>query len=195
MYHKDSGMSILSKLFGGGPNPANSAMPYLNNISQIGQSAYNPYISQGQGAGQILSGEYGRLVKDPTAMLDKIMGSYEPSKYYQFQKDMLSKALGSTAAAGGYAGNPYHQQQEGDMVQGLLSKDMQDYLGSALGLYKTGLGGESDIYGKGFDATGKLADMMGGAEGSKATLAFQGQQQENANRNALLSSILKMIGG
>lgn len=187
-------MSILSKIFGF-KNPADSAMPYLNQIPGIGQQYYDPFVQSGRTAGTRLEGEYDQLLSDPNAFIDKIMSGYEPSKGFQFQKDLLSKALGSTAAAGGYRGTDFDQLQQGEAIQGLLSKDMQQYLQNVLGAYKTGLEGEQDIYDKGFQASGSLADYLGSALGQQGQVAFQGQAQKNANKAGLFKLLAQALGG
>ena len=194
-------MSILSKLFGGGKyeDPAAAAAPYLNQIPGVGHDYYDPYVSAGRGASDRLGGEYESLLNDPTALLNKLMEGYEPSKGYQFQKDLLTKELSNTAAAGGIAGTPLDQMNQGQAIQGILSKDMQQFLANALGLYGTGLQGEEGIAGRGFQASGSLADLLGGALNQQGGLAFQGAQQRNQlksnDRNALIGMLAKALGG
>lgn len=184
-------MSILSKMFGGGgQSPADAARQYTSQIPGVGKEYYDPFIAKGREAGDILSGEYGNLISDPNAFIDRLMGGYKPSEGYQYQKEQLGKELSANAAAGGVAGTPYARQQQGEMIQGLLSKDMQDYLSNVLGAYKTGLGGESDIFGKGFTASGNLADMLGGTLNQEAGLAYK----EAADRKARGSDFLSMLG-
>lgn len=188
-------MSWLSNLLGTSKsqNPANAAMPYLQQIPGVGHQYYDPYIQQGQQAGDVLKEQYGQML-DPTAFMDKIYSQYKPSEAYQYQLGELTKGIGSQAAAGGFAGTPLHQQQYGEMAQGLLSKDMQQYLQNALGIQQTGLSGEQDIYGKGFQAGGSLADLLAGNLGTQAGLAFQGQQQQNMNRQALINALGGLLG-
>ena len=187
-------MSWLSQLFHGGKNPAQAAQPYLDQIPDVGHKYYDPYVQQGQEAGNTLKEQYGQML-DPQAFLDKIQGGYKPSEGYQYQLGELTKGIGSQAAAGGFSGTPLHQQQYGEMAQGLMSKDMQQYLQNALGIYGKGLEGEQDIYGKGFGASGSLADYLGSNLSQQGGLAFQGQQQQNANQNALFSALAQLLGG
>jgi hypothetical protein len=70
---------------------------------------------------------------------------------------------------------------------------MQQFLSNALGIYGGGISGEQDIYGKGFNASGSLADMLAGNLGSQAGLAFQGAQQSNQNRNSLMNALSKLL--
>jgi hypothetical protein len=132
---------------------------------------------------------------DPTAFINKLMEGYEPSKGYQFQKDQLTKELGNTAAAGGIAGTPQDQMNQGEGVQKLLSGDMQQFLKNALGVFNTGLEGEEGIANRGYDASGKLTDALGTALNQQGGLAFQNQQQKTQNRNDLWSMFGKALGG
>jgi hypothetical protein len=187
-------MSWLSQLFHGGKNPAEAASPYLNQIPGVGREAYDPYIQQGKQAGETLGGEYGKML-DPQAFLDKLQGGYKPSEGYQFKHQELERGLGNTAASGGFAGTPMHQQAYGEMTDKLLSGDMQEYLQNALGIYGQGIAGEQGMYDKGFQSSGSLADFLGNNLTQQGGLAFQGQQQQNANQNALFSALAQMLGG
>ncbi len=192
-------MSILAKLFGGhgggqGSNPANAAQPFLQQIPQVGHNAYDPYIQQGQAAGQRTGSQYESLMNDPQAFINKLMEGYKPSEGYQFQKGELTSQLGNAAAAGGVAGTPTDQMNQGKAIQGLLSQDQQQYLQNALGVYGTGLSGEQHAADQGFNASGSLADLLGGNLNQQANLGFQGVQQNNVNKNAMISSLIKALG-
>lgn len=187
-------MSILSNLFGGGKNPANSAMPYLNQISGVGHQGYDPYINQGQDASGKTKSQYEDLMNDPSGFINKLMENYKTSEGYNFQKDILGKEMSNTAAAGGIAGTPLDQMNQAQGIQGLLSQDMQQYLSNVLGRYDTGLKGEEGIAGRGYDASKQLTDLLGGNLNQQANLGFQGQQQKNANQNALMQSLMKLLG-
>lgn len=186
-------MSLLSDFFRGGKNPANAAMPYLNQIPGVGHEYYDPYIQKGQEAGGMLSEQFQKLMKDPSAFISALQEGYEPSKGYQFKKEQLSRELGNTAAAGGIAGTPYHQEQQGELVSGLLSEDMQQFLQNVLGAYGMGVQGEEDIYNKGFESSGSMADLLGGTLNTQAGLAFQGQSQKNKNQQSLVNMLAKLL--
>ena len=188
-------MSWLSKALGlsSSQNPANAAQPYLQQIPGVGHQNYDPYIQQGQQAGQTLQGEYGKQL-DPSAFMDHIMGQYKQSEGYKGRQDDLMKQMASVAGQGGYAGTPYAQQQYGQQANKLMSDDQQQYLQNALGIYDKGISGEQDFYNKGYGASGSMADMEGGALNSQGTLAFEGQAQQNKNRQAMISAFMKMLG-
>lgn len=189
-------MSWLSKMFGGGggKSPMDSANQYLNQIPGVGHQGYDPYINQGMDASGKTKSKYEELMNDPTAFINKLMEGYKPSEGYQFQKDLLTKEMGNTAAAGGIAGTPLDQMNQAEGVQGLLSKDMQQFLQNVFGAFGTGLQGEEGIAGRGFDASKQLTDLLGGALNQQGGLAFQDQQQKNQNKNDLWHMFGKALG-
>jgi hypothetical protein len=185
-------MGMFDSIFGEKEDPQAAANQYLKQIPGVGQKYYNPFISSGRKAGGILEGEYGKLM-NPTSFIDEIMKHYNESEGSKYERNELGRDIGATAAAGGFAGTPEHQKEYGDMAQKLMSRDMQTFLQNALGVYNTGLSGEHDIYGKGYEASGSLADMLAGNLGSQAGLAFQNASQNNANRYGLMNAVAKAL--
>ena len=184
-------MSFLDSLFGN-EDPAKAANKYMSRIPNVGKQYYNPFIQGGQEAGNTLHSEYGKML-DPTTFIDNIMGHYKTSKGAELERDELGRGIGATAAAGGFAGTPEHQREYGEMAGNIMSKDMQQYLQNALGVYSGGLTGEKDFFNKGFDASGSMADLLGGNLASQGTLAFQGVNQQNENRQALMKALSKLL--
>ncbi len=194
-------MSFLDSLFGGGGNkydPMKEANKYLNQIPGTAHQGYDPYVNAGLDASGRTKGQYESLMDNPTSFINKLMEGYKPSEGYQFQKDQLTKELGNTAAVGGIAGTPLDQMNQGQLIQGLLGKDMQQFLQNALGVYGKGLEGEEGIAGRGFDASGRLTDALGSSLNQQGGLAFQNAQQKNTdannNRNSLWSMFGKALG-
>lgn len=189
-------MSMLSKfLFGKKADPMGAANQYLSQIPGVGKQYYDPYISRGLDAGGKAQTEYDKLMSDPSGFINALMGSYEPSKGYQFQKDLLTKEMSNTAAAGGIAGTPLDQMTQAEGVQGLLSKDMQQFLQNVLGVYGTGLSGEQGLYDTGFQASGNLADLIGSSLNQQGGLAFQSAQQRNKDRMDKMKMLAQALGG
>ncbi len=190
-------MSWLSKLFGGGgenANPMNDANQYLNQIPGVAHQGYDDYINQGKDASGKTKTAYEDMMNDPTGFINKLMEGYKPSEGYQFQKEQLTKELGNTAAAGGVAGTPMDQMNQGQGVQKLLSGDMQQFLQNVLGRYDKGLEGEEGVATRGYDASGKLTDALGGALNQQGGLAFQNAQANNAQNNADKKGIWDIFG-
>ncbi len=173
-------------------DPSKSANRYLDQIPGIGKQYYNPFIEGGQEANGILKDQYGKLM-NPSSFIDDIMKHYNLSEGAQYQQDKLSKGIGATAAAGGFAGTPEHQREYGEMSHKIMSEDMQQYLQNALGVYGKGLSGQENFYNKGYDASSALADLLGGSLGSQAGLAFQGTQQRNMNNQAFANALMKAL--
>lgn len=187
-------MNLLEKIFGGGQSPMNNANQYLNQIPGVAHQGYDPYVNAGLDASGRTKSQYEDLMKDPTGFINKLMEGYKPSEGYQFQKEQLTKELGNTAAAGGVAGTPMDQMNQGEGVQKLLSGDMQQFLQNILGVFDTGLKGEEGIANRGYDASGKLTDAIGGALNQQGGLAFQDAQQKNSNRNDIWKMFGKALG-
>jgi len=188
-------MSWLSKALGlsHSQNPANAAQPYLQQIPGVGHQYYDPYIQQGQQAGQTLQSEYGKQL-DPATFMNHLMEQYKPSEAYQGRQDDLMKQMAAVAGQGGYAGTPMAQRQYGEQANRIMSEDQQQYLQNALGIYGQGISGEQDFYNKGFGASGSMADLLGGALNQQGGLAFQGQSQQNTNRQALMRALAQALG-
>ena len=158
------------------------------------------------------SGQYGQMANNPGNYLNNIYSGYSESPGYQYQKNQLLKDAGNTAAAGGYAGTEEDVKNRTSLVQALLSGDIQQYLQNYLGIQGQGLAGREraeigkagqygqglDILenqaGRGYHAASSLADYLGGNAGAQAGLAYQGQAGQNANRTALLSSLMQALG-
>lgn len=190
-------MSLLGNLLGvpskrNFKDPAEAANPYLQQIPQTAQQYYNPYIEQGQQASNVLQSQYDQLL-NPASKLHELERGYEESPGAAYKRDKMQKAVDASAAAGGISGNPYHQQQTGELVNSILSQDMQDYLRNALGLYGQGLQGEEGIAQKGFGSSASLADILTGNLGSQGTLAYQGAQQQNMLNQGRQNSLSKLI--
>ncbi len=196
----------LGKLtgLGGGPksNPADSAMPYLNQIRGVGEQYHNPFIQQGQQSAGINNPIYSQMAQDPGAYLNKLMEGYSPSKGYQFKQDQLQRGLQNSAAQGGFAGTENAQMEQGDLINNLLGGDMQQYLANLLGIQGAGLQGHEGNVSRGFQSSGNLADYIGNALGSQSSLAYQGNQQQNqysADRQGrkaqFFGDLLKSISG
>lgn len=185
-------------------NPANSAMPFFNQIPAQLQQYLNPYAQMGQGAmgqmqgqvGQLLGGlgplqqQYSQLMSDPTAMMNKIGAGYTQSPGYQQALKQSLQAANQSAAAGGMAGTPMAQTNAADIAQQMASRDYGNYMQNALSQYGTGLQGASGLYGAGlqglsgmnqmgYGASSNLAESLANALASQGNLAFSGNAIQN----------------
>ena len=186
-------MSWLSKLFGT-ENPAKSAMPYLNQIPGVAHQYFDPYVQQGQQAYGNIAPEFQDMVKSPTDYLEKILADYQPSRAYQLKRDEALRAAGNTAAAGGMRGSGQDQILGGRLADSLLGEDMQQWLNNVLGIQKTGLAGEEDIYSKGFQGSGQLESELANALAQQGNLAYQGTAEKNRRTSDLWKGALNAAG-
>lgn len=171
-------MGWLNDFFGSS-DPQKDANKYLNQIPGVAHEGYDPYVNAGRDASGRTKSKYESLMDDPTSFINKLMEGYKPSEGYQFQKDQLTKELGNTAAAGGIAGTPQDQMNQGAGIQKLLSGDMQQFLSNILGVFNTGLEGEEGIAGRGYDASKNLTDTLGNNLTQQGGLAYQGARDRN----------------
>lgn len=186
----------LFNLFGGGDykNPADAAMPYLNQIPGIGQQYYNPWINNGLNAMGQSSGVYNQMTNNPNDYYNKIASGYHQSPGYQFKLQQGLGAASNAAAAGGMAGSPQHQQQATGIAEGYANQDFNDYLNQVLGINKTGLQGQENAQTRGYGASTGLADLLGTNMAQQANLAFQGQAGENQRNKSGWEDIFSGIG-
>lgn len=174
--------------------PASAALPYIQQIPGAEGGYYNPYISTGQQANQNLFNAGNQLMNNPAGMYNNIASGYQMSPYAQNQINQQMNAINNTAAAGGYIGTPYNQQQVASMVQGITSKDENQYINSVIGLYHMGLLDEQDLNNLGFQASGKMADVTGNTLNEEGGLAYANQSQKNAMHRNRMSNILGLGG-
>ncbi len=203
-------------LIAGGKDPVKAANPYLQQIPQHGQQAFQPFINQGQNADQILGGEYANLLQnrpdysqqgnDPVGYLNQLLGQYQPSAGFGYRKNQLTKGAAADAAAGGFRGTQGDIQNQAELVNALMGGDMQQFLANVLGIQEYGQAGQERQHGaglqgfqgiadRGFNAGGSLADFLGNNLGQQAGLQFQGQNQRNANRQGLANAGIGAAAG
>ena len=191
-------MGFLSDIFGGGGskknNPANAAMPYLNQIPDMEKGYYNPFINRGNDAYNQFNPVLNNMTTDPAGFLESMMKGYEPSRGFQLQKDQMLKAAGNTAAAGGMRGSLNDIQDEARITDMLMGNDMQQWLKNVMGIQDTGLQGQQHLYDTGFNATQNLTGDLSNVLGTQAQLAFQGQREKNKSNSDMWSGLGKLAG-
>lgn len=185
-------MSLSRLLFG--KNPSSGVGQFLDQIPGQARATYDPYIKRGNEAAEATYGQYNQMASDPYAMLDEAYERYSPSKGYQFKQKQLEQALRNSAAAGGFAGTPYHQQQQGELTQSLLDSDFDQFYEKISGLRTKGLEGQQHYADQGFGANKELNDTLINSLQQQAGLKFQGQAQRNQNQSDLLRSLSQGLG-
>lgn len=186
-------MSWLSNLFGG-KNPANSAMPYVNQIPGATQGYQSPWFDAGKNMIPGLTDQYNQLMTDPSKRLNEIGSGYKQSPGFQFALQQALQSGDHSAAAGGMAGSPEHEQQNMQLSSNLASQDYNNYMQNALGLYGHGLSGGQNMSNQGQQSGQSMADMIAQTLAQEGNLEFNGQQQQNQNNNDLWGNIFKLGG-
>lgn len=179
-------MGFLDKLF---PNPSDRATPILNTIPGTIKPYYEPYFNTGRNALDRVNTEYGNLLNDPNALIQRLGAGYKESPGYKWRLNQGENAITNAQAAGGMTGTGQHQQLAGELAENLANQDFNNFMQQILGLYGTGLQGEHELARMGQIAGSDLATSLGNILGSKAQMQYGGQ----ANRNDLLSGILKSL--
>lgn len=189
-------MGFLSGIFGGkGKNPADAAMPYLNQTAPMAQQNLGPWQTQGQEAQQSNQSQYNAMSTDPAAFLEQLRASYTPSEGYKFKQGQMTKAAEGAAAAGGFRGTQADQGAQAKLVQGLLAEDEGNYLDRLLGITGAGLQGNENIANRGYGATSDLTNILGTNNSERGGLAFKGQENQNAQNQAFQKMLMQMFGG
>lgn len=189
-------MSWLSNLFGGGhsSNPANAAMPYLNQIPGATMGFMSPFFNAGVGALPGLQEQYGGLLNNPGGKLNDIGKNYQQSPGFKFALNQALQGSGNAAAAGGMAGSPQHEQQNMGIATGMANQDYNNWLGQATGLYNSGLQGQQNLAGMGQQSGQQMADMIAQLLASQAGYGYAGQAAKNQQRSGLFGNLFGALG-
>jgi hypothetical protein len=153
-------MSWLSELFSGGKNPADAAMPYVNQIPGQSSQYMQPYFQAGTGALPNLQDQYSKLLSNPGGMANKIGESYHQSPGFKFALEQALASGNNAAAAGGMTGTPQHEFQAQQNATGLANQDYNNYMQNAMGMYGAGLTGQQGMAGMGQQAGQSLMDQI-----------------------------------
>lgn len=186
-------MSWLSGLFGG-KNPANAAMPYLNQIPGQTSPYMQPYFEAGKNSLPHLQEQYGGLTNDPGSMMNKFGESYKQSPGLNFAIQQAMQGGNHAAAAGGMAGSPEHEQQNMQMANDMASQDYNNWMKNALGMYGQGLEGEQKMAGMGQQSGQDLASMIANTLQQKAGYGYAGQAAQNQQKSGLFGNIASAAG-
>jgi hypothetical protein len=176
-------------------NPANAAMPYLQQIPGTITPYFQPYINAGSDSLNTLIKQYQTLLNNPGQIISSAGAGYQKSPGYQFQYNEGMNGANAAAAAGGTLGTPEHQQEAASLSSNLANQDYQKYLEQALGLYGEGLKGEQGINQMGFKASTNLAEDLASNLASEGSLAFQGAEGQNAANGSMVKLASMAAGG
>lgn len=177
-------------LWGKTKNPADSAMKYLDQIPGATQPYYQPFIDQGQQAGNKLNSQYDQMTTSPGEFFNNMSAGYKESPGYQLKLKNALAAANNAQAAGGMLGTPQHQEVNMDTAQGVASKDYEDYIGHIMSLFGMGQQGQQKFQEQGFDASKDYGSMMGDVLGQKAQYGFAGQAGMNQNKSNNMKNLM-----
>jgi hypothetical protein len=176
-------------------NPANAAMPYLQQIPGTITPYFQPYIDAGGDSLNTLIKQYQTLLNNPGQVINSAGAGYQQSPGYQYQYNQGINGANAAAAAGGTLGTPEHQQEAASMSSNLANQDYQKYLQQALDLYGQGLKGEQGINHMGFNASTDLAKSLASNLQSEATLGYTGQSGQNMANSQMIGLLASVLGG
>lgn len=185
----------MNSVFGGGyDNPADSAQPYLDKIPGYVDQYMQPYIDQGQEAGNIAQDQYAQWVQDPYGSYNEMYSNYNASPWYDYESDQMQKSAESSAAAGGMAGTEQDYTRQMEVNNALMDKDFSQYMDYILGMQKSGLQGEQQMYTTGYGASSNALQGDIGYANASAANQFGGTQASNAMSSGMLGMLGKTAG-
>ncbi len=189
-------MSWLSNLFGGGhnSNPANAAMPYLNQIPGATNQYSQPFFNAGAGALPGLQEQYSGLLNNPGDKLNDIGSHYQQSPGFKFALEQALGAQDRQSNAQGMGGSPQNREYDTQLATNYANQDYNNYLGQATGLYNSGLQGQAGLAGMGQQSGQHMSDMIAQLLAQQGNMAFRGQQENNSQRNSLLGGLGQFAG-
>jgi hypothetical protein len=170
-------------------NPADAAMPYLNQIPGQISPYYQPYVKAGQTALGAAQPEFQSLMSNPGGKLNQIGQGFQQSPGFKFALQQALQGAGHAAAAGGMAGSPEHEFENQQIGTNLGNQEYYNWLKPATELYGTGLTGTQDIFHQGQQASGNLAEQIAQILAQKGNLAYAGAENQNEAQNSMLSNI------
>lgn len=92
----------------------------------------------------------------PVGFENSIMSQYRESPYAQHEVQQATEAANRAGAAGGYLGTPQEQQQLAGDVQGIVSKDQNQFYQNAVQPYEFGTQAAGQMAGQGLQANQQL---------------------------------------
>lgn len=185
-------MSWFSNLFHK-EDPAAAGDKYLQQIPGAMNPYFQPYIQQGQEAGNKLNSQYDQMTSNPGDFYNKISEGYQPSAGYQFKLQQALNAGKNASARGGMAGTPQDQQQQMQVSNDISSQDFEQYLNHILGIFGMGQQGQQGQQKQGFDASTTYGQNLGDILGRRGQLAFEGAAGRNANRANTLENYTQLV--
>lgn len=177
-------------------NPSDSAMPYLNQISGVGQQYYNPYINSGNQSMSLFAPQVESMStpQGATQNYNQLGAGYEQSPGTQNAINNAAETTNQYAAAGGMAGSPTEQTAIANQTVQLSDEDFNNYMKTVGGYQSQGLQGEGDLMHQGFEASSQLAQMLSKALSEQAAYAYSGTRNQNKQNTAESGTLDSLVG-
>lgn len=174
--------------------PAAAAQEYIQRNPAIGHQYYDPFIQQGQRAEQGLYPEYEKMGFNTPEFYNAFTSGYSQSPAYKYMHDQLMKNAQNTAAAGGFLGTDYDVQNRSELLHQLLGTDFQNYFNNLMATQGRGLEGLEQRAGRGFQASGNLADYLGNTNIMGGQAAGIGAEAKNKARSSVYGELANLVG-
>lgn len=171
-------------------NPADEAMGPLNQIPGMMEKYYGGYRDAGMSMLPGLQQQYANLTGNPGGMINQMGEGYKQSPGFDFALKQALNSARQSAAAGGMAGSPMHEQESMDVASGLASRDYNQWLQNAMGMYGMGLQGQQGIFNTGYNASDSMAQQIAQALAAKSGLKYAGQAGENQRMQGAMGGLM-----
>lgn len=178
----------LLSLFGN-QNPADEAMPYLNQIEGQTSKYMSPYINAGLNSMGTLQSQFNNMLSNPTSLMSLIGNNFQQSPGYQWQTNQAEGAANRAAAAGGMLGSPMHQQNAASMVNNLANQDYYNFMDRGINNFNQGINGLSNINQLGYGASQNMSNNLLQSLLSKAMLSYAGTANQNQSMGGGLGAL------
>jgi hypothetical protein len=198
--------SLLSGLFIDKSKPYTDAQnTYKNLFPQVqqyynqAQQYQNPFYQGGKDAIPQYQNWLNQM-QDPSAFINKAMGSYQQSPWAKYEQDQAMRAANNFGSANGLTGSTPLMQQAQQNAAGISSADMQNYMGNIMGVNQQYGAGLQNMMGGGQNAANMLAQILGqqgqnymNYAGNMADLDYARSHGQQENTSNIFSGLLKLL--
>ena len=180
-------MSWWSELWGDRSDPYND---YANRSGQIGQQ-YDPYINQGQQAGNMSWEQYQRLINNPNQVQDQVAAGFSMSPYQNYMQDMVQKRMNYNSANTGMLGSGAANRAMQQELTNMTGQFQNDYINRGMQSYGLGLGGLPGLSQRGFEGMGEKANW----QEQEAAARLKGELSKSQGQTNMWGRIIGGLGG
>ena len=178
-------------------NPADAAMPYLQ--QQMGQVSpyYQGFIDTGNQAMSQLFGNAQQLATPggATNIYDQLGAGFSMNPGQQQAIQNSTTAANQAAAAGGMAGSPSEQLALSNQINNMSYSDYNDYMNQVLGLYGMGNTDLTDLTHLGYQASNQMGSDWMKNLSEQAGLSYAGVANQNKMKAAQAQQASGLLGG